>query len=67
MKKTKTFQEGDPIENPMLFLDSVIWVGGYVESNESRDPADQFYYLSHKMKITVEIFEPKKQGDEGAK
>jgi hypothetical protein len=57
MKKSKTFQEGDPIENPFLFLDGIIWDGDYAEASTNRDPADITYHLSRKMKVTIEIFD----------
>ena len=53
-KVQKTFQEGDDVSNPFVWIDEIIWA--HTDMIDNRDPAEVRYELSNKIKITVEVY-----------
>ena len=61
-KVQKTFQEGDDVSNPFVWIDEIIWA--HTDMIDNRDPAEVKYELSNKIKITIEIYnDTKDKGD----
>ena len=54
MRKSKTFQEGDDVAEPLNWIEARVWA--YTETIKTRDPADWEYRLANKIKITIEIY-----------
>lgn len=50
--KSKTFKEGDDIEEAMLFSQGFIWDENVEITGENKDE----YFLKHKVQIIVKIF-----------
>ena len=55
MRKSKTFQEGDDVGLPMMFVNDLVW--NYAGSSNFIDPAEEEFRLRNKVKITVEVYE----------
>jgi len=54
---TKTFQEGDEVGIPIMFVNDVVWE--HASTRDFVDPAEADYYLKTKITITIKIHDNK--------